>query len=600
MAPTADFSRVFDAVDYQLQKHPQQHAVNIWRNGKWFSLSASEIDKLSDRVAAWFIHEGLRPGLCIGLIPRSGNPEWLVVELAIQKAGLVVVPIHATASEEETSFILNETEAAMCISADTGLYYKISSLASLSRLTGNYHLQPDAAGYLPAFHYKPSAEITEQLLLRKNQVSPNSLCAILYTSGTAGNPKGVMLTHQNIVSSIKSILPLMPVKSGNRVLSFLPVSHVFERTTCFAYLALGLEIYFSQSRETLAEDFQRARPHLFTSVPKALERMYALLQEQALSKNVAEKWIIRKALRFGEHYDAGRKKNLLYLLRLMIARLLVYNQWKRALGGSVRFIIVGAAALRPAIARLFSASGVLTLSGYGMTETSPYISVNRVEPGMNKFGTVGLAVPGVEIRIHEPNENGEGEICVRGLNVMAGYFKRDDLTREVLVNGWLHTGDVGRLEEGRFLTITGRKKEIFKTTTGLYISPVQLENHFTGSPFISQCMIIGFNQPYVSALIVPNFGLLKAWCEEHGVHWTAPAYMVHNIKVIQKIQDEIDRLNEPLENYKRIRRFVLADSEWTAESGEMTASYKLIRDKLLKKYSKEIERMYAEAARKEN
>ncbi len=281
-------------------------------------------------------------------------------------------------------------------------------------------------------------------------------------------------------------------------------------------------------------------------------------------------------------------------------RLLVYNRWKRSLGGSVRFIIVGAAALQPAIARLFSASGVLTLSGYGMTETSPYISVNRVEPGMNKFGTVGLAVPGVEIRIHEPNESGEGEICVRGLNVMAGYYKRDDLTREVLINGWLHTGDLGRLEEGRFLAITGRKKEIFKTTTGLYISPVQLENHFTGSPFISQCMIIGFNRPYVSALIVPHFDLLKAWCKEHGIHWSAPAYMIHNIKVIQKIQEELDRLNEPLENYKRIRRFVLAHSEWTAESGELTASYKLIRDKLLKKYAKEIERMYVETTRNES
>lgn len=259
-----------------------------------------------------------------------------------------------------------------------------------------------------------------------------------------------MLTHKNMVSSIKSILPLMPVKPGSRVLSFLPVSHVFERTTCFAYLALGVEIYFSQSRETLAQDFLRARPHLFTSVPKALERMYAILQEQAMHKNPVIRWVIRKALRLGEHYDVVKRQNLFYHFRLVLARLLVYNKWKRALGGSVRFIIVGAAALRPNIARLFSASGILTLSGYGMTETSPYISVNRVEPGMNKFGTVGIAVPGVQLRIHEPDEHGEGEICVQGPNVMAGYYRREDLTREVLINGWLHTGDVGKLEDGGF------------------------------------------------------------------------------------------------------------------------------------------------------
>lgn len=600
MATPADFSRVFDVVGYQLQKHPQQHAVNIWRNGKWIRFSVSEIERRSDCVACWLIQQEIKEGARIAVVPRSGSPEWLMVELGIQKAGLTVVPIHASASIDETTFILNETEAVLCISADTGLYYKISSLALKSRLIGNYHLQPDAAGYLPAFNYKPTAEITEQLSWRKKQVSAESLCAILYTSGTAGNQKGVMLTHKNMVSSIKSILPLMPVKPGSRVLSFLPVSHVFERTTCFAYLALGVEIYFSQSRETLAQDFLRARPHLFTSVPKALERMYAILQEQAMHKNPVIRWVIRKALRLGEHYDVVKRQNLFYHFRLVLARLLVYNKWKRALGGSVRFIIVGAAALRPNIARLFSASGILTLSGYGMTETSPYISVNRVEPGMNKFGTVGIAVPGVQLRIHEPDEHGEGEICVQGPNVMAGYYRREDLTREVLINGWLHTGDVGKLEDGRFLVITGRKKEIFKTTTGLYISPSQLENHFTASPFISQCMIIGFNRPYVSALIVPHFGLLKAWCEEHGIHWTAPAYMVHNIKILQKIQDEIDRLNEPLENYKRIRRFVLADSEWTAESGELTASYKLIRDKLLNKYAKEIEKMYQEPGRKEN
>lgn len=594
----ADFTRVFDVLAYQLHRYPQLRAVNIWRNNRWISISAEEVEKQSDRLACWFVNEGIKEGTCVALMPRNGTPEWLITDLAIQKAGLVAVPIHATASAEETVFILNQTEALLCISADTELYFKVSSLLTQTRLIGNFHLQSGASGYLPGLDYRPSPEIVEQLSLRKNRVGESSLSAILYTSGTAGNQKGVMLTHHNIVSSIKSIIPLVPVKPGDRVLSFLPVSHVFERTTCFAYLALGVEIYFCQSSGTVANDFLRSKPHLFTSVPKALERMYAVLQEQTLHKNPVRRWVMRKALLLGERYEPERKNRMLYRLQLKLAEWLVYKKWKQALGGHVRFIIVGAAALQPAIARLFSASGVLTLSGYGMTETSPYISVNRVEPGMHRFGTVGVAVPGVEIRIHEPDNNGEGEICVKGPNVMAGYYKREDLTREVLINGWFFTGDIGKMENDGFLVITGRKKEIFKTTTGLYISPSQLDNHFTASPYISQCMIIGFNRPFVSALIVPHFGLLKAWCQENKIHWTAPAYMVHNIKVLQKMQNEIDCLNKPLENYKRIRKFVLTDTEWTAETGELTASFKLIRDTLLNRYAKEIEKMYSASIRK--
>jgi long-chain acyl-CoA synthetase len=272
---------------------------------------------------------------------------------------------------------------------------------------------------------------------------------------------------------------------------------------------------------------------------------------------------------------------------------MVLRTFRIALGGKIKYMAVGAAALQPKIGRLFTAAGIITLPGYGMTETSPFISVNRPEPGLNRFGTVGIIVPGVTVKIDNPNEKGEGEILVKGPNVMRGYYKRPELTSEVISKeGWLHTGDIGRFEYKRFLVITDRKKDIFKTSAGKYIAPQPLENHFTSSPFIAQCLILGFNRPYVSAILVPNFSLLQSWCEEEGIHWTAPSYMVHNIKVIKKIQDEVDKLNASLQGYERVIKFILSEEEWTVENKDLTTSFKPRRNRLMEKHAKDIEKIY--------
>jgi long-chain acyl-CoA synthetase len=589
-----DFTRVFDILSYQQKKYPQSKALNGKLKSNWKSYSIEEVIKQVDLIACWLIAKGYAKGDRIAVMPKMGSPDWLIIDFACQQAGLVLVPVHPTATLEEVTFILNETEAKICITADVVLYSKLLPLKDTSSCEKLFHLEEGVDGYLLSFiNQITTSNHSVDLETRKNQILPEDVLVILYTSGTSGTPKGVVLTHANVVSSIKSMLTILPLNPGHRVLSFLPFSHIFERTASFTYMAFGAEIYFSQRLDELSHDFKSVKPFCCTTVPKTLEKMHDILSEKLLERNVVKRNVIRWAMLVGEKYKDKQRQDALYRIKLFIARILVLNTFRKALGGKIKFMAVGAAALRPDIGRLFSAAGVLTLSGYGMTEASPFISVNRTEPGLNQFGTVGIPVPGVQIKIDEPNENGEGEILVKGPNIMQGYFNRPEQTREVFTeDGWFRTGDVGKMVNKRFLAITDRKKDIFKTSAGKYVAPQVLENHFTRSPFIMQCLILGFNKPFVSALLVPNYSLLKTWCEEQGIHWTAPTYMVHNIKVIKKIQDEVDRLNETLEGFERIKKFILSEEEWTVENKDLTTSFKPRRAKLLEKHKSEIEKMY--------
>ncbi len=589
-----DFTRVFDILSYQQKKYPQSKALNGKQKDNWKSYSIEEVIKQVDHISCWLIENKYQKGDRIAVMPKMGSPEWLMVDFACQQAGLILVPVHPTASIEEVMFILNETEAKMCIAADGVLYEKLITLKKSTSCKHLFHLEQNADGnLLSLINNEATQHPQEELETRKNQILPEDLLAILYTSGTSGTPKGVMLTHANVVSSVKSMLSILPINPGNRVLSFLPFSHIFERTASFTYIAFGAQIYFSQRLDELGNDFKSVKPLCCTTVPKTLEKMHDILSEKLLEKNVVKRNVIKWAMRVGEKYKDKQRQDVLYRIKLVVARLLVLNTFRKALGGKIKFMAVGAAALRPDIGRLFSAAGILTLSGYGMTEASPFISVNRTEPGLNQFGTVGIPLPGVQIKIDEPNENGEGEILVKGPNIMQGYFNRPGQTREVFTDdGWFRTGDVGKMVNKRFLTITDRKKDIFKTSAGKYVAPQVLENYFTTSPFIMQCLILGFNKPFVSAVLVPNYSLLKAWCEEQGIHWTAPTYMVHNIKVVKKIQDEVDRLNETLQGFERIKKFILSEEEWTVENKDLTTSFKPRRTKLLEKHKIEIEKMY--------
>ncbi len=591
---SSDFVRVFDILTYQKEKYPNTAALNYFSDHSWKAISITEVSQRADALSCWLLQQGLQKNDKVIIIPFMGSPTWMIFDFACQQIGVVTVPMHPTSRKEEWTLIINETQARMALTADRALYNKLGVvLHEADRNIPFWHLDAGVEGFFNAINEnKVESGDLETLVSRKNSIRESDVCTILYTSGSSGVPKGVMLTHGNIVFNIKQILTLIPLEPGQRVLSFLPFSHIFERATCYTYMAFGVSLYFSHSKESFASDFRRVRPHFCTAVPRVLEKMYDYLEEQMLDKNVLKRKIIGWALRVGKNYDQSRFDPW-YKVQLALARLFVLGQWRKKLGGTIRHMITGAAALQPEIAKLFWAAGIRVIEGYGMTETAPLITVNRFEPGMHLFGTVGHTVPGIVVKIDAPDDTGEGEILVKGPNVTPGYYNNPEQTRLAFTDdGYLRTGDVGKFVSGRFLQITDRKKEIFKTSAGKYIAPQQVQNHLMTSPFIERCLIVGFQRPFVTALLLPNFAMLEKWCHQEGIHWTAPQFMVHNIKVRGRLDQEVEILNQSLPNFERVRNFVLCHEPWTADNGEMTATLKPVRHVLEEHYQGEIEKMY--------
>ncbi len=590
-----DFTRVFELIHYQKEKYPNQKAFNSFSQGQWKSQSTEEIQNRINALSCWFLANQFKAGEKIIFVPVIGSPDWMILDFACQQVGLVVVPIHPTLNENEFNAIVTETEARLCITLDEGLYFKFFSFKEkINAGLQLFHLQPEKVNFFkPIQESKTSHDLMTVVTSFRNTIGEDDVVTLLYTSGSTGLSKGVMLSHRNIVNNIKAVLTILPLEPGDRVLSFLPFSHIFERASCYVYIAFGASLYFSQNKESFVNDFKTVRPIFCSSVPRVLEKMYDYMEEQTLGKNILKKKLITWAMNVGKHYGPEKKLKPIYQLELIMARLLVLRQWRKRLGGKIKHMAVGAASLRPEIGRLFSAAGIYIVEGYGMTEAAPLISMNRFEPGLNRFGTVGLALPGIEVRIDNPNENNEGEILVKGHNVMKGYYKKPELTAETITpDGWFHTGDIGKFVYQRFLKITDRKKDIFKTSSGKYVAPQQLENHLKQSLFIERCMIIGFQRPYVTALIVPQFESVMSWCDQNDIHWTAPQFMVHNIKVRAKFQQEVDKLNEELPHYETIRNFVLCHQDWSIEKGEVTPTWKPIRSQLEKNYQVDIAKMY--------
>jgi long-chain acyl-CoA synthetase len=586
--------RVFDVLDFQAHQYPQNRALNIYVENHWIGLSIAEVGQQVDAVSAWLMEQGYNRGDKVAIMPILGRPEWMIIDFACQQLGVILVPIHPNAPENDIVFILNQTEAKLCITADTGLFYKLQlTIQHIKTSVSIFHLDPDEKGYFEALDLKkPTKSQTDALVLIKNTITEDDILTIMYTSGTTGIPKGVVLTHRNMVSNILASMTIFPLNAGKTVLSFLPFSHILERSVCYTYVACGMSTHFSRDRDSMVHDFQTVRPTFCVMVPRILEKLYGYVHKELLGKNPIKRFLMKKTLTIAKNYDPSVYQGFFYKFQLFIIRLLVLNKWHKSMGGKLRYVAVGAAAMNPEISRFFAAAKVTICEGYGMTETSPLISANRFQKGMNRFGTVGIPLAHVTVKIDAP-EGEAGEIWVKGSNLMQGYYKNAQNTEGgVTEDGWFKTGDVGKFIEGKFLKITDRKKDIFKTTSGKYIAPQPLENHLKTSPFIQQCLIIGFNRPFVTALIVPDFSLLKNWCTQESIHWTAPEYMVHNIKVRALFQKELDKRNKDLQAHERIRDFVLCAKEWTIETGEMTTSFKPLRDILQKQYAKEIEKIY--------
>lgn len=583
-----DFTRVFDLLDYQAARYPESKAINVHTGAQWESWSVQAIRDRAVQTAAYLSAKGLSKGDCLVIIPKTGHIDWITLDFACQMLGAVLTPVHSTSSADDLSYILQETGARFCWVQDRELYQKILDLKNNApNLEVFGHLIPDSTGFLGLDTL--SGQHPPVVL---PQVEPDDVFCIMYTSGTTGPPKGVMLTHNNMVSNIKAVLALLPINYRHSALSYLPLSHIFERMAVYTYIAAGVAVYFSRDRGSLPQEFQDVKPHFVTAVPRILEKFYESLQVELRKSRWLRKRLIKWALAIGKNYGEHPQLDFRYTVLLYIARWLVFSKLKKRFGGSLVGILVGASALKPEIARIFSAAGIKVREGYGLTETSPVVSLNRFEPGMNCFGTVGLPAPGVRIRIFEPDEDGIGEIQVQGPNVMKGYYKKPEQTQQVFTpDGWLKTGDTGTLVNKRFLKITGRRVDVFKTSSGKFVSPEEIENHLEDSAFIADALVAGFQKPFLVAVILPDFVFLERWCKEKGIHYTAPGYMIHNIRVVERIGKAVEEVNMHLPNYKRIKKFELSADEWSVENGLYNVSLKKVRKRLLEKYQKAIDRM---------
>lgn len=593
-----DFRRLFDILPYQQARYPQKIALADRQGINWNYYSTQDCLTQINKVSAGLLHLGLKKGDKIGIMTTLGSPRWNFLDLGMQQIGVITVPIHASISNTDLVYILRETVMKFCVVANRELYNKLMSIKDeVPFLQKIYTLEklPDVPGWEDLIK-EPTARHYESFQTYKAAIHEDDLATIIYTSGTTGEPKGVMLSHKNIVSNIKAIIALTPINASKRSISFLPMSHIFERMATFTYMAAGTSIYYVSNRDKLDEVIKEIKPHFFAAVPRFLEKAYEQIIERSQAKGKLIARLVNWAIKLGKRYKGSKKMNLLYWIKLLFADVLVYRIWRKGLGGKVEGIMVGAAALNPELGRLFSAAGLEVREGYGLTETSPVVSFNRFEPGGVRFGTVGIPVPGVEIKIDNDtiDEEGVGEILVKGPNVMLGYFKKEEETKKVLEEGgWLRTGDVGTIINKHFLKITDRKKDIFKTSRGKYIAPQRLENQLRLSPYIEQVMILGHNRPYISALIVPCFPILQQWCEENGVHWTGPQFMVLNPKVKQLFEKEIEAINQLLLNHERVKKFHLLHQDWSEQEGELTPTLKIKRDIVKDHYKKEIENIYA-------
>ncbi len=584
-----ELKRFFDIPYYQLSEYAQPDALVAKENGSWKKYSTQEFVDMMNKISRSLVGFGIQPDDKIAIIANN-RPEWNFVDLGTLQAGAINVPVYPTISEEEFKFIFNDAEVKIVFVSDEELFRKVSNIkAAVPSLQAIYTFdQVEGADHWTRLLEQDSEQHGDEVDRRKEAIQPNDLATIIYTSGTTGTPKGVMLSHENVLSNLRASIPLLPINDQHRVLSFLPLNHVFERMITYLYMSQGVSIYYAESMETIGDNIREVQPHLFTAVPRLLEKVYDKIYAKGEALTGLKKKMFFWALNLGLKYEYGGANGWWYETQLGLANKLIFSKWREALGGNIIALVSGSAALQPRLARVFTAGKIPILEGYGLTETSPVISVNRVEEENRRFGTVGPVLDNVEVKIAE-----DGEILCKGPNVMLGYYKRQDLTDEVIdQDGWFHTGDIGTFVDGKFLKITDRKKEIFKTSGGKYVAPQVIENKLKESTFIEQIMVVGEFKKFVSALIVPAFPYLKEWCEKSSIPCGSNQEMVSQQAVIDQFQEIVDTFNPNFGHVEQIKKFALVPDEWNVDTGELTPTMKVKRKKVLEKYQHLVEQIY--------
>jgi len=585
-----EVTRLFDILDNYLIKYPDQDtALACKRDGVWLKFSIQEYVELTNNISYGMLELGIAPGDKIGIV-SSNRPEWNMIDFATMQIGAISIPIYPTITQNDYSHILNHAEMKMIFIEGKELRNKLKPiLPEVKTLKEIFTFvdQGEEFSYLEKLielgkaHPQP-----DKLAKLKAAVQPNDLATIIYTSGTTGNPKGVMLSHSNILTNIKK-LSVIPSKWNNKALSFLPLCHAYERMLVYLYQYLGMSVYYAESLGTIAENIKEIKPTMMSCVPRLLEKIYDKLYLSGKKLPVVSKimyyWAFNLATKF-QLEDRGWWYNVQYQL----ADKLIYSKWRTAIGGNFDIVVSGGSAIQPHIASFFSAIGMPVFEGYGLSETSPVIAVSQRVKNGRKFGTVGLPLDGVEVKLGDRDE-----IMCRGHNVMLGYYKDPELTAQVIdAEGWFHTGDTGKFTPEGQLTITGRLKSIFKTSFGKYVNPQAIESKFTESPFIENMIVLGENKKFAGALISPDFVYLKTWCKKHKIKYTDNAEMIEHPLVAKRIQEEVKRYNQFFGDFEQIKRYLLVSEEWTPALDFLSPTLKIKRDVIEKFYADKIEKIF--------
>ena len=586
-----EVTRIFDLLPYhEATFKPKDDVLASKENGEWARYSIKQYREIVNNISYGFLALGVQPGDKIAQI-SSNRAEWNFVDMAILQVGAIHVPIYPTISESDYKYILSHAEVTFLFISGQDLLRKINHiLPEIKHIKGVFTYRD----HHEHKHLNELIELGKQnadqygLNARKLAVKPEDVATIIYTSGTTGNPKGVMLTHLNIISNFKVCAYIPPFGEEAKAVSYLPLCHVYERMLNYLYHYLGFSIYYAENLGTITDNMKEVKPDILSTVPRLLEKIYDKLFATGHKLKGAKRWIFFWALHLALRYELNGANGWFYELKRKLYDKLVYSKWRDALGGKHLLVVSGGAALQPRLARMFTCAGINVLEGYGLTETSPVIAVCDLSENGTKFGTVGKVLRGVQVRIAE-----DGEVLCKGPNVMKGYYREPEMTAEVIDSeGWLHTGDLGRIEPEGQLKITGSKKELFKTSFGKYISPQPIEDKFKESLFIDQIIVVGEHQKFAGALIVPDFTFLKSYCAIKGIPYTTDTEIIKLPRILKRFKVEIDKYNVSLGDTEKIKTWAFIDTEWSPDSGELTPTLKLRRNFICKKYEAMIAQLF--------
>lgn len=594
-----EMKRLFDCVDNQLSKFPKSDMLVAKVNGSWKPYSTQTVQEIVNAFSAGLLKLGVSGNDMIAdgadkiAIMSNNRPEWLFTDLAVQQICAILVPVYPTTNPLELEFILKDANAQYIFVSSDDLLHKVRSLEGRVPSLKNIFTFDKIEG---ADHWTKVTNLADEQTFHQVQqikatISTEQLATIIYTSGTTGTPKGVMLSHKNIYSNVQCSRDSFPFPDApqSKVLSFLPLNHIFEKMVTYIYLFSGISIYYAESLETIADNLRDVKPDGFTTVPRLLEKVFEKIMQKGNDLKGVKRKLFYWAVDLAEKYDNNKSGGVLYNMKLGIANKLVFSKWREALGGNVSFIISGGAGCPVNLLRIFNAAKIPVYEGYGPTENSPVICVNRRQPKSDMvFGTVGPPINGIEVKLAE-----DGEILAKGPSVMVGYYKRPDLTSEELKDGWLHTGDIGIWVKKRFLKITDRKKELFKTSGGKYVAPQPIENKLKESPFVEQVIVAGAEKKFVGALIVPSFPTLREWMRANGIEFTSPEQAITDKRVLTLYRELVESFNKFFNHVEQIKKFELLPREWSIETGEMTPKMSLKRKVIMEKYKDAIERIYS-------